>query len=316
MNSKNHGLYQKYFEGQTFDLTFQVPGIPEQKIYVRRFQPPVRLIILGGGYVAQSLCRFASALEFEITITDDRPAFANSGAFPQAKNILCDTFSNAIVNMQITEYDFVAVVTRGHKHDADCLRLILKGNIPEYVGLIGSKRRVQGLFDLLEEEGFSRERMSRIHTPIGLPIGAVTPDEIAISILAELIQFRRRRVLFCDSGILEQTNVDPSFLRYLDGNEEKAVAVVVERRGSTPVKTGAIMAVNRLGQTFGTVGGGCGEHEVVMAALRVLRSGNNELITVDMTNDVAEDEGMVCGGKMQVIICRASGSFADEAKLP
>lgn len=315
MSSRNNELFKKYSAGKTFDLVFQGPGIPEQKIYVRRFQPPVRLIILGGGYVAQSLCRFASPLEFEVATADDRPAFANTGAFPQAKNILCDTFPDAIAKLQITEHDFVAVVTRGHKHDADCLRKILKGNMPEYVGLIGSKRRVQGLFDLLEKEGFSRELTDRIHTPIGLPIGAVTPDEIAISILAELIQCRSRRVVSCGSGILEQTNIDPFLLRYLDCNEEKAVAVVVERRGSTPVKTGAIMAVNRLGQTYGTVGGGCGEHEVVTAALRVLRTGNNELITVDMTNDIAENEGMVCGGKMQVIICKGNDLFADEDEL-
>lgn len=310
MGSKIHGLYQKYLEGQTFDLLFQAPGLSENTRYVRRFQPPVRLIVLGGGYVAQSLSRFASLLEFEVTVADDRPAFANSGAFPQAKNIICDTFSNAIAKMQLTEQDFVVVVTRGHKHDADCLRVILRENMPEYVGLIGSKRRVQGLFDLLEEEGFHRAWMNQIHTPIGLSIGAVTPDEIAISILAELIQCRSKNVPSRNAGILEQTNVDSAFLQYLDGNQEKAVAVVVERRGSTPVKTGAIMAVNSLGQTFGTIGGGCGEHEVVMAALRVLRTGKNELITVDMTNDVAEEEGMVCGGKMQVLIRKESDSCA------
>ena len=306
MSKSTFGLHQKYLSGQPFDLTFRVPGAPDSKLYIRRFQPPVRLIILGGGYVAQSLCRFASQIEFEVTVADDRPAFANSGAFPLAKSIICDAFPDAIAKMRITEYDFVAIVTRGHKHDADCLRIILRQNMPEYVGLIGSRRRVQGLFDLLELEGLERERMSRIHTPIGLPIGAITPDEIAISILAELIQSRSSHVLSKNTGILEQTNVDPALLQYMDSNEEKAVAVVVERRGSTPVKTGAIMAVNALGQTYGTVGGGCGEHDIVMAALRVLRTGVDEHITVDMTNDVAEEEGMVCGGKMQVIVRKES----------
>jgi xanthine dehydrogenase accessory factor len=310
MCGDKNDLFAGYTAGKTFDITFRVPGEPEQKVYVRRFQSPVRLIILGGGYVAQSLCRFASALEFDIAVADDRPVFANTEVFPQAKNVLCDTFPDAIAKLRITDRDYVAVVTRGHKHDADCLRIILRGNMPEYLGLIGSKRRVRGLFDMLTDEGFSKELLERIHTPIGLPIGAVTPDEIAISILAELIQCRSRRMLSRGGEILEQTNVDPSFLGYLSSSEEKAVAVVVERRGSTPVRTGAIMAVNRLGQTFGTVGGGCGEHEVVTAALRVLRTGKNELITVDMTNDIAENEGMVCGGKMHVYICRGEEMFA------
>lgn len=307
MDSNTNGLYKKYLEGQTFDLTFQVPDSIETEPYVRRFQAPIRLIILGGGYVGQSLCKFASALEFEVTVADDRPAFANSAAFPQAKNIICDSFSKAIEKMSITEHDFVVIVTRGHKNDAECLRLILKNEMPKYLGLIGSKRRVQGLFDVLEDEGFNREWMNEIYTPIGLSIGAITPDEIGISILAELIQCRSNHSQSLGKGMLEQTNGDPTFLQFMESNEEMALAVVVERRGSTPVKTGAIMAVNKLGQSFGTVGGGCGEHEVLTAALRVLRTGKDECITVDMTNDFAEEEGMVCGGTMQVIIRKENG---------
>lgn len=302
MNRNFHELYQKYLDGQTVDLTFHLPNSPESEPYIRRFQSPARLIILGGGYVGQSLCRFASALEFEVTVADDRPAFANSGAFPQAKHIICDDFTKAIIEMQITPQDFVVIVTRGHKNDAECLRVILKENMPRYVGLIGSKRRVQGLFSLLEEEGFKRAWMDQIHTPIGLSIGAITPDEIGISILAELIQCRNASLQGKGHGILEQTNCDPALLEYLATDEEKALALVVERRGSTPVKSGAIMAISHDGKIYGTVGGGCGEHEVVTAAKRVLRKGKSEQVMVDMTNELAEDEGMVCGGTMEVII--------------
>jgi xanthine dehydrogenase accessory factor len=302
VNIKKHDLYERYLSGQSFDFTFNPPDSQTGEIYIRRFYPPGRLIILGGGYVAQSLCRFSSSLEFEVTVADDRPAFANSELFPQAKNIICDTFFNSITKIKLTERDFVCVVTRGHKHDADCLRAILKHVMPQYVGLIGSKHRVKGLFDLLEAEGYKKELLGQINTPIGVPICAVTPDEIAISILAELIKHRNNRVLSKNTDILEQTNADPVFLKYMSVNEDKAIAVVIDRKGSTPVKTGAIMAINKLGKTYGTVGGGCGEHEVVLAALRVLRKGKSELFTLDMTNDVSEKEGMACGGKMKVIV--------------
>ncbi|HWP79819.1 MAG TPA: XdhC/CoxI family protein [Candidatus Acidoferrum sp.] len=303
------GLHEKYLAGIGFDLTFMPPGTSGGEPYVRRFRPPVRLIILGGGYVGQALCRFASALEFEVTAVDDRPAFANYETFSQAKLVLCDAFSTAISKLGLTADDFVAVVTRGHRHDADCLRVILQGEMPAYLGLIGSRRRVAGLFDMLEGEGLDRARMDLIHTPIGLPIGAVTPDEIAISILAELTLCRSGRASDRHTGILEQTNVDPDFLRCLDMDGVKAVALVVERRGSTPVKTGAVMAVDPSGRTFGTVGGGCGEHEIVLAALRVLQTGRDELVTVDMTDEVAKSEGMVCGGTMKVLITKIDGPY-------
>lgn len=316
MRNEFTGLYQKYLAGESFDLTFHLPDDPGTA-YVRRFQSPARLIILGGGYVGQSVCRFASALEFKVTVADDRPAFANSGAFPDAERIICDDFTHALEQIRVAPQDFVVIVTRGHKHDAECLRIILKDEMPRYVGLIGSTRRVHGLFDLLEEEGFKREWMERIHTPIGLSIGAVTPDEIGISILAELIKCRSNHSAGKAEGLLEQTNSDPVFLEYLSRGEKCALTLVVGRRGSTPVKTGAIMAVNQLGQTLGTIGGGCGEHEVVMAVRRALRRDEDELVTVDMTNDVKEDEGMVCGGTMDVLIQvvqkAAAGAGSDPA---
>ncbi|QOY59806.1 XdhC family protein [Thermophilibacter immobilis] len=293
-------LYRRHLAGESFNVSFVPSEVPETA-YVRRFQSPARLIVLGGGYVGQSVCRFASALEFQVVVVDDRPAFANRTVFPDAAHVICDGFAAALARLRVAPQDFVVIVTRGHKHDAECLRVILAQEMPRYVGLIGSRRRVRGLFDLLAKEGFDQARMDLIHTPIGVAIGAVTPDEIGISILAELIASRSSRGERGD-GLLEQTNCDPVLLAYLAQGEACALALVVGRHGSTPVKTGALMAVDSQGQTFGTIGGGCGEHEVVMAARRVLRRGADELVCVDMTNDVSEDEGMVCGGTMDVLI--------------
>lgn len=128
-------------------------------------------------------------------MADDRPSFANHPRFPEAKQIVCDLFPAAIEKIGIRESDYVAVITRGHRYDADCLRELLRGIMPRYLGMIGSKRRTVGLLNMLEEEGFSRADLDRIHTPIGLDIGALTVKEIAISIVAELIAERRRTTI-------------------------------------------------------------------------------------------------------------------------
>ena len=271
--------------------------------HTRAFLPPQRLILLGGGHVSQPLSRYAADLEFEVVVVDDRPGFANAVRFPEAKRVVCDSFERAIGDLSVTKYDFVCVITRGHRHDAACLRVLLKGAQPRYLGLIGSRRRTIELFKMLEEEGFDREKIDAIHTPIGLSIGAETPKEIAISILAELILQRSSKSAEKDASRLALTSHEPELLDYLlSGKEPCALAVVVEKSGSTPVPTGAVMAVNALGGIVGTVGGGCGEYEIVKHALDVLRAGVGRMIQLDMSNDVAEEEGMVCGGRMRVWI--------------
>ena len=272
-------------------------------VYTRAFLPPQRLILLGGGHVAQPLCRYAADLEFDVVVVDDRPGFANAVRFPEAGRVVCDGFDHAIAELAITKYDFVCVITRGHRHDAACLRQLLAGEQPRYLGLIGSRRRTIELLKMLEEEGFDRAKIDQIHTPIGVPIGAETPKEIAISILAELIQQRSSRSAEREAERLALASHEPELLSYLIANAEPcALAVVVQKSGSTPVPTGAVMAVNQLGGIVGTVGGGCGEHEIVKHALDVLRTKRARLIQLDMSNDVAEEEGMVCGGRMQVWI--------------
>ena len=274
-----------------------------EKRFTRAFLPPQRLILLGGGHVSQPLCRYASDLGFDVVVVDDRPGFANAVCFPEAKSIVCDAFEHAIEQLAVTNYDFVCVITRGHRHDAVCLRVLLAGAQPRYLGLIGSRRRTIELFKMLEQEGFDRARIDAIYTPIGLSIGAETPKEIAISILAELILHRSSKDSGKESGFLALMSHEPELLCYLlSGKELCALAVVVEKSGSTPVPTGAVMAVNALGGIVGTVGGGCGEHEIVKHALDVLRKGEPRMIELDMSNDVAEEEGMVCGGRMRVWI--------------
>ncbi len=266
--------------------------------------PQERLLVLGGGHIALHVVEFAAKCGFSVIVADDRPDFANRARFPLAEQVLCDSFENAIRKVKLTSYDYVVIITRGHRHDADCLRVILPGTQPAYLGLIGSRRRVRGLMEMLAEEGYSTENMARICTPIGLPIGAITPQEIAISILSELIAYKRLPEhsndgvrCCCDS------DVELSTLRYLAENHEpKAIVTVIETKGSTPREAGAKMAVSPLGQVTGSIGGGCSEGAVIRDAVRIIGTGRYQIVDIDLTGDVAESDGMVCGGTMKVLI--------------
>ena len=269
--------------------------------YVRRFLPPERLILLGGGHVSLALYEAARRVDFAVTVVDDRPAFASYARFPEAREVICDSFENALPRLHIGAGDFVCVLTRGHRDDVTCVRYLLQGNEPRYLGMIGSRRRVKGLFDMLMEEGYDAERIGRVHAPIGLSIGAVTPAEIAVSICAELIAARHAQPAV--EGLLPQQNTDLDALRFLmDDSRPAALLLVLSTKGSTPVKGGALMGTDRLGNNAGTIGGGCGENEAILAARRLMGTGRSQVVTVDMTNDVAAMEGMVCGGTMDVLI--------------
>ena len=286
--------------GKCADLIREVDGVR----CIRRFVPTERLILLGGGHIAQPLCAMGSMLDFQVTVVDDRPDFANHQRFPEAARVICDSFDHALVDLQIRPGDYVCVITRGHRWDGECLRRILQGEMPRYLGMIGSRRRVTGLLALLTEEGFDPDALASIHAPIGLPIGGVTPAEIAVSICAQLVQHRRslpQRA--AEEGLLAQTNTDPTLVQYLaEDTEPKALLLVLSSSGSTPVKSGAIMAVDTLGRGHGTIGGGCGEAEAMTQGRRIIGTGGRKIIRVSMDNDVAASEGMVCGGAMEVLI--------------
>ena len=304
MLNKLKEVYRTVAEGKEAALTFTADG----EEYLRSFHPPERLILLGCGNIGQELCRYAADLGFTVTAVDERPGFANRTLMPDAAEILCSDFPDAIRRLQITERDYVCVITRGHRFDADCLREILPGAYPRYLGMIGSKRRVALLMKQLESEGFGPDALKRIHAPIGISINALTVKEIAISIVAELIQCRRagldRR---SKETRLTAEDIDLRLLEFLACDDvPKALLLVYETSGSTPVKSGAMMAVDKVGRTVGTIGGGCGEGAVLKDAYRIIGSGTQCTVTVDMSNDIAEEEGMVCGGEMKVLIADVS----------
>ena len=275
----------------------------ERTIVREPMLPQERLIVLGGGHIALPVCQFGAACGFTVCVVDDRPDFANRSRFPEAAEVICDSFENGIRKLSVTPFDYVVVITRGHRHDADCLRVLLPGTMPAYLGMIGSRRRTKGLLEMLREEGFAEDRLARICTPIGLPIGAVTPGEIAISILSEVVAYKRLPEHGDPNRFCNDSDVELSTLRYLAENREpKAVVTVIETKGSTPRGTGAKMAVSPLGKVTGSIGGGCSEAAVIQDAVRIIGTGRYQLFDIDLTGEVAESDGMVCGGTMRVLI--------------
>lgn len=148
------------------------------------------LYIFGGGHVSRAISKIATLAGFETVVVDDREAYANKGRFPEARETIADYFENAFDRIKVNEFSYLVIVTRGHKEDLTCLRWAVQ-QPARYVGIIGSKRKIRALFDRLEEEGMDSTLFKKVSGPIGLDIGAITAEEIAVSFVAELIAVRR-----------------------------------------------------------------------------------------------------------------------------
>jgi xanthine dehydrogenase accessory factor len=160
------------------------------RIFFDVLAPEPRLLICGAGHIALPLARFAGDVGFSVTVLDDRSDFAHPSRFPGCTAI-SENFTIALRDMPLGPSTYVVIITRGHEHDVDCLMQILPRPVA-YVGLIGSRRRVSFVLQWLEEKGFPRERLKDVFTPIGTPLGAESPEEIAISIVSELVCVRRK----------------------------------------------------------------------------------------------------------------------------
>jgi xanthine dehydrogenase accessory factor len=267
---------------------------------VERYSTKPRLLILGGGHIALALASIGKLIDFEVVVYDDRLSFANTERFPQANQVICDGFDHLMRRLGFRTTDYVVIVTRGHRHDFTCLEAVLTAPRPAYTGMIGSKRRVAIVMGQLKEAGFDEQRLADIHAPIGLRIGALTPAEIAISILAEIIAVKRLERAddaygSCDLTVIEALSNSPE--------AAEAMVTIYGAEGSVPIDTGAKLAMTYEGNSIGTVGGGCSEAEAMQIARDVIRTGGWRTHTIDLT-DSAEEDGMVCGGKMRVIIER------------
>jgi xanthine dehydrogenase accessory factor len=162
-------------------------------VFIEVIEPPPTLYIIGAGHVGHQLGRLAPSAGFTVHVVDDREKFANRERFPEAHGVHVADIGDWLVDAKVPETAYVVIVTRGHRHDFDALRA-LAGRSLRYIGAIGSKAKIARLVDLLVHDGVSAAWLRTLHAPIGVDIGAVTPEEIAVSILAELIAVRRGRL--------------------------------------------------------------------------------------------------------------------------
>lgn len=272
-------------------------------ILIEPFVPKPRLIVFGGGHIAKPLSEFAARVGFAITLIDDRPFFANAGRFPEAACVICESFEKSFDLLNFRKSDFVVIITRGHRHDGVVLRQVLKHDLA-YIGMIGSKRRVSCMREELLMEGFDKNRLDSLNAPIGLDISAITPDEIAISIVSQLIRYKNKGFIDkfgkdCpfpefDIEVIEKASESPSL--------PKALITILASKGSVPRKAGAKMIAYYDGRSLGSIGGGCSEAGVITSARSIMLHKGFLIEQVDLTGDAAESEGMVCGGIMEVLI--------------
>jgi xanthine dehydrogenase accessory factor len=178
------------------DFAPELESLRDVRLLFERIETEPRLVIAGAGHVGASLARLAALLGYDVTLIDDRSEFVARELFPnrseQGINLVAasnwaDAMRDAIGNGRGVS---VAIVTRGHKQDEDCLRATITSR-PDYIGMIGSKRRTNIVLDKLREEGFDPAQLSQVRAPIGIDIGAVSPEEVALAILAEIVATRR-----------------------------------------------------------------------------------------------------------------------------
>jgi xanthine dehydrogenase accessory factor len=184
----------------------------QMQVYIEPLEATPRLYVIGAGHVGYHLGRLAHTIGFRTHVLDDREKFANAERFPDADAIVVEPIPDWLHRAEIPANAYVVVVTRGHTHDLDALRALAARDL-RYLGLIGSKAKVKRIYDALLAEGMPPECLQRVHAPVGLDIGAVSPEEIAVSILAELIAIRR--------GKMQDPRVSALSMRWADAASPK-----------------------------------------------------------------------------------------------
>ena len=178
--------------GQPKPVTLTLGEKPQAmvELFIEVAVPSPSLLIIGAGHIGQSLSRMGKLVGFRVVVLDDRPDFANVERFPEADEVIAADFAETLRDYPITDTTYVVVATRGHRYDEQSLRQVINSSAA-YIGMIGSRRRVATVLRHLAEEGYPPERLRQVYSPIGLDIGGETPEEIALSIMAEIVQVRR-----------------------------------------------------------------------------------------------------------------------------
>ncbi len=279
---------------ETSGCRWQDVDFNNQKLtmFVEPLSSERQLIVCGGGHVSLPVATIGKILGFKVTVIDDRSYFANTQRFPDCR-VICQPFAIALADLGGPDC-YVVIVTRGHQYDSDCLRMVLQKE-NAYVGMIGSRNRVALVKQTIAEEGIPQERIDKVYSPIGLNIGAETPEEIAVAIMAEIIQVKKE----AGSGIANREVEEHLATK---GDMGEAMVTIIRRQGSAPREAGSKMIVREDGQCFGTVGGGCVESYAKQRALLSIDNKQLSVFAADISGAEVADEGMVCGGAVDFLI--------------
>lgn len=267
-----------------------------EEIYYEWTGSVKRLVICGAGHVGVALVKMAKLLGFYIVVMEDREEFAMQARIAGANEVICADMEEALVKLPERAGTYYVVVTRGHAYDKKCLARIMD-KMYVYAGMMGSKRRVTKLLEELEGEGYEAWKLKDIHTPIGLDIAAQTPEEIAVSILAEIIAKKNKRLVL--------TEIPDAFYEIEDKKQEGVLATIIRRDGSAPREMGTKMLVFSGGKVYGTIGGGLLEQSVLYEIQSVLcKKRIKRRFWVDLSTEDAAKEGSVCGGRVEILLER------------
>lgn len=289
--------WDKIISGIPENKRSQTVRIEGEKVYYEFMRQGYSAVVCGAGHISISIIKMCNLLDLPVTVIDDRMTFVNDAARAGADKVICESFDKALDAVEGDDGTFFIIVTRGHRYDQTCLeKIINKKNA--YIGMIGSKLRVAKVLDTLEQNGVSRENLNKVHTPIGLKIGAETPAEIAVAIMAQIIEVKNK---VTGSGTYSKELLS-SILDEDCSIMPKAMVTIVSRKGSAPREVGTKMVVMKDGTMIGTIGGGCVEASVRQTAFNSIDNEKCQLVQVDMTGREAEDEGMVCGGIVELFV--------------
>lgn len=275
----------------------QIVNIADERVYYDFIRQSFNVVICGAGHISMPLIKMCKMLELPVTVIDDRINFTNNAIKEGADKVICKPFNEALRELNGDMGTFFIIVTRGHRYDQECLQSIIEKE-NAYIGMIGSKLKVKKIMQFLEDEGIPKNKLEKVHTPIGLKIGAETPAEIAISIMAEIIEVKNKQA---GTSTYPHEIVDG----LINENYEKvpkALITLVSRKGSAPREVGTKMIVLKDGTILGTIGGGCVEANIRQTAFACMDNRTAKLVKIDMTGIEAEDDGMVCGGIVELFV--------------
>ena len=273
--------------------------VGDSHAFVERFGAVPQLVVCGGGHVAAAVVRLAKMLGLPVLAIDDRETYAARLQEAGADTVLCQPFEVALEQVPGGAEVYFVVVTRAHAFDLVCLKKILQKSAA-YVGMMGSRGRSALVRRQLMEAGLNAARIDALYAPIGLPIGSQTAEEIALSILAQIVSIKNQRTQtegFLPAMLDAMAKADAA-------GQQAVLAVIAARHGSTPREIGAKMLVRSDGSIVGSVGGGIMEHRTILAAQEMLagRASAHRLMQFSADGKNEDAATAACGGSMEVLL--------------